>query len=179
MAYQSIPPVIRPPVLIEDVALAAVTTRTVTAWSPGAYSKVIIKYVGIVSAGTPAAGRVKLLFNADGAANYQYIAVNTNSSQTITGEITGTVQFVPIANFNNTSQSDLSFTTVINTAKTGYNRLGDSASNAMRSGIVIAGSQKYESTFLWANTATDITFFTLGLETDSTLSGRLIVTGYP
>lgn len=165
--------------VIEDVALVAATSKTIASWTAGKFRRVVIEFWGETSAGVAATGRVWLRFNNDTGNNYQHITRTTNTSTTITGDKVGDIAFLPIAFFNNTSAGDLHFRAEVDVATTGFNRLGRAKSEAMRNGVVLAGSNEMESALMYANSGTDITFFTIGREIDSALTGRLIVTGYP
>lgn len=164
--------------IIDDAPLVAATGYTSPPWAAGRYRAIKIEYRGRVSSGTPATGYVWIRPNNDSGANYEFIADNINTSPSVQGGLLGTPTFAPVAYFNNSQASNLAFWCDLNVETNGFGRVGRSKSAALWNGITLAGSQKWDGAIMWGDIASDMIGFTLGLETDSTLTGNLLVTGY-
>ncbi len=173
-SYVSLPIGVETYSIIESKALAAAATYTSPSWPAGAYSKIVIRFVGSVSAFS----YFRLQANADPTAVYTDIGTNANTSIGIDSAFKGTNGFARVGVAINPGP-----TTCVNVVEfypvtTGQTRPGLFTCMSDGNSATGANSMSRQGGFSYNDTATDITFVTYSV-TAATMTGKILVLGVP
>jgi hypothetical protein len=141
----------------------------------GTYRKIIIEFVGTISAGTPAVGYLTMLMNGDTAVNYQFLGIDNNGALSSNSAVLTSVGFAAVGLFNNTNASEFSTAVEIYPVTAGAAITGNATSTSMWSTGVISGSHQFIVGFSWVGS--NLTSLTFTLQTDSTFTGAVRVRG--
>jgi hypothetical protein len=165
--------------LLAQASLSGATSYTGPTFPASAFQQILIDMTGSVSGGSPAGSHVTFKVNADASLVYAQRNIANNTTTYVEERQKGDLGYAEVASYNNGSPSSFFCSITFYPLTNGFGRVGYAESASMWDGGAAGGSISQSSKFLWQDTATAVTFYTLGLLDGASFTGIIRTWGVP